>query len=202
MRPSKGMTPWLPTWANDWAEGGKKSREQTTSLHWAGEGVVATTKPLATSWHLHRQGKSRSSCNGRLQTRGATNKETNNRSPERGAHNVTKPAPYSGMATAIAKWGVGTPTKILQELNWQRLVARLVIPTGILRIPVFSSPVALFSQESRFLFLRNFLGTPSGILSVPGLLHQAYIHRNSFDPLQNQIPPKKSSGKHRKKKKF
>ncbi len=47
--------------------------------------------------------------------------------------------------------------------------ARLVIPAGILRIPVFSSPVALFSQESRFLFLRNFLGTPSGILSVPGL---------------------------------
>ena len=46
---------------------------------------------------------------------------------------------------------------------------RLVIPAGILRIPVFSSPVALFSQESRFLFLRNFLGTPSGILSVPGL---------------------------------
>jgi hypothetical protein len=46
---------------------------------------------------------------------------------------------------------------------------RLVIPAGILRIPVFSSPVALFSQESQFLFLRNFLGTPSGILSVPGL---------------------------------
>ena len=49
------------------------------------------------------------------------------------------------------------------------IFARLVIPAGILRIPVFSSPVALFSQESRFLFLRNFLGTPSGILSVPGL---------------------------------
>ena len=43
---------------------------------------------------------------------------------------------------------------------------RLVIPAGILRIPVFSVPVALFSQESRFLFRRNFFGTPSGILSV------------------------------------
>jgi hypothetical protein len=77
----------------------------------------------------------------------------------------------------------------------------LVIPTGILRIPVFSSPVALFSQESRFLFLRNFLGTPSGILPVPGLLYQAYVHRNSCDPLQNHVPPKNSSGKYRKKKK-
>ncbi len=47
--------------------------------------------------------------------------------------------------------------------------ARLVIPAGILRIPVFSVPVALFSQESRFLFRRNFFGTPSGILSVWGL---------------------------------
>jgi hypothetical protein len=46
------------------------------------------------------------------------------------------------------------------------LVPRLVIPAGILRIPVFSVPVALFSQESRFLFRRNFFGTPSGILSV------------------------------------
>jgi hypothetical protein len=52
----------------------------------------------------------------------------------------------------------------------------LVIPTGILRIPVFSSPVALFSQESRFLFLRNFLGTPSGILSVP----QVYCTRPTY----------------------
>jgi hypothetical protein len=60
-----------------------------------------------------------------------------------------------------------------------RCTPRLVIPTGILRIPVFSSPVALFSQEPRFLFLGNFLGTPSGILSVPGLLYQAYVHRNS-----------------------
>jgi hypothetical protein len=80
--------------------------------------------------------------------------------------------------------------------------ARLVIPTGILRILVFSSPVALFSQESQFLFLRNFLGTPSGILSVPSLLYQAYVHRNSYDPLQNHVPPKNSSGKHRKKKKI
>jgi len=37
----------------------------------------------------------------------------------------------------------------------------LVIPAGILRIPVFSAPVALFSQESQFLFLRNFFGAPS-----------------------------------------
>jgi hypothetical protein len=76
----------------------------------------------------------------------------------------------------------------------------LVIPTGILRIPVFLS-CGTFSQESRFLFLRNFLGTSLGILSVPGLLYQAYIHRNSCDPLQNYVPPKKSSGKHREKKK-
>jgi hypothetical protein len=53
--------------------------------------------------------------------------------------------------------------------GFRQLWTRLVIPVGILRIPVFSSPVALFSQESRFLFLRNFLGTPSGILSVLGL---------------------------------
>ncbi len=46
--------------------------------------------------------------------------------------------------------------------------ARLVIPAGILRIPVFSAPVALFSQESRFLFLWNFFGAPSVILSVYG----------------------------------
>ncbi len=47
--------------------------------------------------------------------------------------------------------------------------SRLVIPAGILRIPVFSAPVALFSKESRFLFRWNFFGTPSGILSVWGL---------------------------------
>ncbi len=40
------------------------------------------------------------------------------------------------------------------------LVPRLVIPAGILRIPVFSVPVHFFSQESRFLFRRNFIGTP------------------------------------------
>jgi hypothetical protein len=50
-----------------------------------------------------------------------------------------------------------------------QLVARLHIPAGILRIPVFSVPVALFPQESGFLFRRNFFFTPSGILSVPGL---------------------------------
>ena len=80
--------------------------------------------------------------------------------------------------------------------------ARLVIPAGILRIPVFSSPVALFSQESRFLFLMYFLGTPSGILSVQSCLYQAYVRRNPCErPLQNHVPPKKSSGKHRKIKK-
>jgi hypothetical protein len=47
--------------------------------------------------------------------------------------------------------------------------ARLVISVGILQIPVFSTPVALFSQESRFLFHRNFFGTSSGNLSVWGL---------------------------------
>jgi hypothetical protein len=47
--------------------------------------------------------------------------------------------------------------------------ARLPIPAGILRIPVFSAPVAFFSQESRFLFRRNFFGMSSGNLSVWGL---------------------------------
>ncbi len=40
------------------------------------------------------------------------------------------------------------------------LTARLVIPAGILQIPVFSISVPFFSQESRFLFRRNFFGTP------------------------------------------
>jgi hypothetical protein len=47
--------------------------------------------------------------------------------------------------------------------------ARLPIPAGILLIPVFSTPVALFSEESRFLFRHNFFGTHSGNLSVWGL---------------------------------
>jgi hypothetical protein len=79
---------------------------------------------------------------------------------------------------------------------WAR--PRLVIPAGILRIPVFSSHVALFSQESRFLFLRNFLGTPSGILSVPGLLYQAYVRRNSCDLSKTtflQKIPQENTGK-------
>ena len=33
-----------------------------------------------------------------------------------------KPAPYSGITAATAKGGVGTPTTIPQELNWQQLV--------------------------------------------------------------------------------
>jgi hypothetical protein len=47
-------------------------------------------------------------------------------------------------------------------------VPRLHILAGILRIPVFSVPVALFPQESRFLFRRNLFFTPSEILSVWG----------------------------------
>jgi hypothetical protein len=39
----------------------------------------------------------------------------------------------------------------------------LVIPAGILRIPVFSVPVALFSQESQFLFCRNYFRNVAGI---------------------------------------
>ena len=42
--------------------------------------------------------------------------------PLAGANVGQKPAPYSGLATAIAKGGVGTPATIPQELNWQRLV--------------------------------------------------------------------------------
>ncbi len=49
--------------------------------------------------------------------------------------------------------------------------SRLHIPAGILRIPAFSVPVALFSQESRFLFRHNFFRTSSGNLSVWGLLY-------------------------------
>ncbi len=39
------------------------------------------------------------------------------------------------------------------------MVPRLHISAGILRIPAFSVPVAFFSQESRFLFRRNFFRT-------------------------------------------
>ena len=35
---------------------------------------------------------------------------------------VKTPAPYSGIAEATTKGGVGTPTTMPQELNWQRLV--------------------------------------------------------------------------------
>ena len=47
-----------------------------------------------------------------------------------------------------------------------KLHARLHIPVGILQIPVFSVPVALFPQESRFMFRRNLFFTPSEIRSV------------------------------------
>ncbi len=48
--------------------------------------------------------------------------------------------------------------------------SRLHFPAGILRIPVFSVPVALFPQESWFLFRRNFFLPPqkSG-------LYRAYV---------------------------
>jgi hypothetical protein len=68
-------------------------------------------------------------------------------------------------------------------------MARLVIPTGILRIPVFSSPVALFSQESQFLFLRNFLGHPQ-----ESCLHQAYGTRPTYIEFLRP-PPKPHSSK-------
>ena len=42
--------------------------------------------------------------------------------PLAGANVGQKPAPYSGLATAIARGGVGTPATIPHELNWQRLV--------------------------------------------------------------------------------
>ena len=41
------------------------------------------------------------------------------------------------------------------ELLWCLVTSGVPIPSGILQIPVFSVPVALFSQESRFLFRRN-----------------------------------------------
>ncbi len=56
-----------------------------------------------------------------------------------------------------------------QEAVIQCSITRLVIPVGIFQIPVFSAPVALFSQESQFLFHRNFFGMSSGNLSVWGL---------------------------------
>ncbi len=61
-------------------------------------------------------------------------------------------------------------TSLVGECSQTKVTrARLPIPAGILRIPVFSAPVALFSQESQFLFRCNFFGTSSGNLSVCGL---------------------------------
>ncbi len=96
---------------------------------------------------------------------------------------------YSGIAMALERLApvmkdlapVMKDADTSRNLRWQQEVdrdankltfwklARLVIPVGILRIPVFSAPVALFSQESRFLFRRNFFGSSSGNLSVWGL---------------------------------
>ena len=50
------------------------------------------------------------------------NDEMGEEHPLAGANVGRKPAPYSGLATAIEKGGVGTPATIPQELNWQRLV--------------------------------------------------------------------------------
>jgi hypothetical protein len=47
-----------------------------------------------------------------------------------------------------------------------QMCPRLPTPAGILWIPVFSVAVTLFSQESQFLFRRNFFKTSSGNLSV------------------------------------
>jgi hypothetical protein len=42
--------------------------------------------------------------------------------PLTGANTGRNSVPYSGLVTATAKGGVGTPATIPQELNWQRLV--------------------------------------------------------------------------------
>jgi hypothetical protein len=72
---------------------------------------------------------------------------------------------FSDLFSGVCLWADQTLKKRARD----HLLARLHIPAGILRIPVFSVPVALFPQESGFLFRRNFFFTPSGILSVPGL---------------------------------
>ncbi len=56
--------------------------------------------------------------------------------------------------------GQRVTTGEFDDFSYRRHSARLPIPAGILRIPVFSVHVALFSQESRFLFRRNFFLPP------------------------------------------
>ncbi len=74
--------------------------------------------------------------------------------------------------------GETTNVNYEQEVAGNESSARLPIPAGILRIPVFFAPVALFSQESQFLFRRDFFGTSSGNLSVWG--HRRKLHRTSI----------------------
>ncbi len=57
--------------------------------------------------------------------------------------------------TPITKKVWSSTQKRMVDFSFLRLNPRLHFPAGILRIPVFSVPVALFSQESRFLFSRN-----------------------------------------------
>ena len=89
----------------------------------------------------------------------------------KGTYNVMPCGPTNGPATFINF--THKICSVWQEEAWRRgvPVARLHIPAGILRIPAFSVPVALFSQESRFLFRHNFFRTSSGNLSVWGLLY-------------------------------
>ena len=56
------------------------------------------------------------------------------------------------------------------ELHHPQATTRLPIPAGILRIPVLSVPVALFPQESGFLFRRNFFLPPQ-----ESCLYRAYV---------------------------
>jgi hypothetical protein len=63
-----------------------------------------------------------------------------------------------------------TSPRGLSLVTIEHLPSRLPIPAGILRIPVFSVPVAPFSQESRFLFRRNFLEPPQ-----KSCLYGAYV---------------------------
>ena len=56
------------------------------------------------------------------------------------------------------------------ESHHPQATTRLPNPAGILRIPVLSVPVALFPQESGFLFRRNFFLPPQ-----ESCLYRAYV---------------------------
>ena len=81
---------------------------------------------------------------------------------------ITTVIPLSRTVNYRAVGGMMRPVTFARAMAAKNLVARLPIPAGILRIPVFSVPVALFSQESQFLFRRNIILSPSEILSVWG----------------------------------